>query len=122
MFTPLADAVFAACSFAYYYDTINENARIIAEQNQAIAAGNAAIAEQNAALAASAQKAQVSGSLASSLGLSQSFASAGTEYFYNDGVFYVKDADGMWSGTLKSGFMSPAYVNLALGMDWNPAP
>ena len=97
VFTPLADAVFAACSFAYYYDTINENARIIAEQNQAITAGNAAIAEQNAALAASAQRAQVSGSLASSLGLSQSFASAGTEYFYNDGVFYVKDADGQYT-------------------------
>ena len=42
--------------------------------------------------------------------------------FTDDYTNYVKDADGMWSGTLKSGFMSPAYVNLALGMDWNPAP
>ena len=25
-----------------------------------------------------------------------------------------------WSGTLKSGFFSPAYTNLALGMEWKP--
>ena len=27
-----------------------------------------------------------------------------------------------WSGTLKSGFLAPAYINLGLGMDWAPAP
>lgn len=27
-----------------------------------------------------------------------------------------------WTGTLKSGWLSPAYTNLALGMEWNPAP
>ena len=26
-----------------------------------------------------------------------------------------------WTGTLKSGFLSPAYTNLALGMEWKPA-
>lgn len=35
---------------------------------------------------------------------------------------YVTDDAGNWSGTLKSGFLSPAYTNLALGMDWNPNP
>ena len=25
-----------------------------------------------------------------------------------------------WNGTLKSGFFSPAYINLALGMEWKP--
>ena len=34
---------------------------------------------------------------------------------------YVQDASGKWSGTLKSGLLSPAYMNLGLGMDWNPA-
>ena len=27
-----------------------------------------------------------------------------------------------WEGTLKSGWLAPAYTNLALGMEWNPAP
>ena len=36
---------------------------------------------------------------------------------------YVKDAvTDVWSGTLKSGFLAPAYINLGLGMDWAPAP
>ena len=36
---------------------------------------------------------------------------------------YVKDAvTEKWSGTLKSGFLAPAYINLGLGMDWAPAP
>ncbi|MCR5561676.1 MAG: DUF3078 domain-containing protein [Bacteroidales bacterium] len=34
---------------------------------------------------------------------------------------YVQDATTKkWSGTLKSGLLSPAYINLGLGMDWNP--
>ena len=103
VFSPLADAVFTACSFAYYfdnlyyYDTVNDNARLIQEQNSTIAANNALIAEQNNAIAMNSQLAQASGSLANSLGLVQSFASAGTEYFYNDGVFYVKGDDGQYT-------------------------
>lgn len=31
---------------------------------------------------------------------------------------YVKNETGAWTGTLKSGFFSPAYMNLGLGMDW----
>lgn len=34
---------------------------------------------------------------------------------------YVQDAETKkWSGTLKSGFFSPAYTNIALGMYWKP--
>ena len=40
--------------------------------------------------------AKASGTLANSLGLVQSYADAGTQYFYNDGVFYVKGADGQY--------------------------
>lgn len=35
---------------------------------------------------------------------------------------YVQDEETKkWSGTLKSGFLSPAYTNVALGMEWSPA-
>ena len=103
VFSPLADAALAACTFAYYfdreyyYDTINENARTIAEQNNTIAANNAVIAQQNAAIAMNSTLAEASGNLANSLGLVQSFADAGAEYFYNDGVFYIKGADGQYT-------------------------
>ena len=34
---------------------------------------------------------------------------------------YKQDAEnGKWSGTLKSGFLSPAYTTVALGMEWTP--
>ena len=33
---------------------------------------------------------------------------------------YVQDEDGKWSGTLKSGLFSPAYTNIALGLEWKP--
>lgn len=34
---------------------------------------------------------------------------------------YTQDEDTkIWSGTLKSGFISPAYTNIALGMEWVP--
>ena len=55
------------------------------------------IASQNDAIAASAAAAQASGDLAASLGLVQSYASADTEYFYNDGVFYIKDKSGQYT-------------------------
>lgn len=36
---------------------------------------------------------------------------------------YVQDpATKKWDGTLKSGFFSPAYTNVALGMTWTPSP
>ena len=103
VFSPLADAVFTACEFAYYFDrihyynTVSENAQTIAAQNEAIAANNAVLASQNEAIARSTAAANAAGDLASSLGLVQSYASAGTEYYYNDGVFYVKDSDGQYT-------------------------
>ncbi|MBR4826924.1 MAG: hypothetical protein IKZ91_03465, partial [Bacteroidales bacterium] len=103
VFSPLDDAIYTACTFAYYfdrlnyYDLVNDNARTIVQQNETIAANNAVIASQNEAIARGAALAQASGELAKSLGLVQSYADAGTEYFYNDGVFYVKGADGQYS-------------------------
>ena len=103
VFSPLADAVYTACTFAYYfdrihyYDTINENASTIVAQNETIAANNAVIASQNETIARNAALAEASGDLAKTLGLVQSYASADTEYFYNDGVFYVKSADGQYT-------------------------
>lgn len=100
VFTPLADAVLTACTFAYFIDNayaldrIDENASIIASQNAAIAANNEVLAGQEAALAANAAKVGESASLAASLGLVQSFAATGAEYYYNDGVFYMKEGDG----------------------------
>lgn len=35
---------------------------------------------------------------------------------------YKQDANGKWSGTLKSGFFSPGYMTFGLGMAWDPAP
>ena len=103
VFSPLADAVFTACEFAYYfyrihyYNSVSENAQTIAAQNEAIAANNAVLASQNEAIARNTAAANAAGDLASSLGLVQSYANAGIEYYYNDGVFYVKDADGQYT-------------------------
>jgi len=33
---------------------------------------------------------------------------------------YKLNEDGVWEGTLKSGFLSPAYTDVALGIDWVP--
>lgn len=98
----LVDLTLGLCSFAYYcdrcrvYDTIDENARTIVAQNEAIAANNALLASQNAQLALNQQQAEASGSLATSLGLVQSYADAATEYYYDDGVFFVKDSTGQY--------------------------
>ena len=102
-FDPVADRLaYSACRFAYYYDvyntyrTIDENARIIASQNETIAANNATIARQNADIAINAERAARSYREADRLGLVQSYADAGAEYFYDDGVFFSKDAAGRY--------------------------
>ena len=41
--------------------------------------------------------------------------------FSNGYSNYVQDENGKWSGTLKSGFLSPAYTDIALGIDWVPS-
>ncbi|MBQ9549135.1 MAG: hypothetical protein IJV01_08300 [Bacteroidales bacterium] len=97
------------------YATIQEQNRIIAENNATIAAQQAAIAAQQAAAAAqqnavaaapaasatpsidvNALKSLASYQLANKLGLVQSYAGANTQYFVNDGVFYVQEANGQY--------------------------
>ncbi len=100
--TVLDNLVYSVCNFAYYYDvyntyrTINENAQTIASQNATIAANNATIARQNADIALNAERAAKSYKEADRLGLVQSYADAGVEYYYEDGVFFIKDKDGKY--------------------------
>lgn len=96
----IADMTWVAVNMAYYntvaqtYDQINENNQYIAEQNVQIAQNNAVIAAQNETIAKNQQLAQTTSSLANQLGLIQSYAAASTDYFYQDGVFYVKEKNG----------------------------
>ena len=98
----LDNIIYTACNFAFYYDvantyrTINENAQTIASQNATIAANNATIARQNADIALNSERAAKSYKEADRLGLVQSYADAGVEYFYQDGVFFTKDANGKY--------------------------
>ncbi len=88
--------------YSYYntiantYSKINENNQYIAEQNALIAQNNATIAAQNQTIAMNQQLASQSYTLANELGLIQSYAAANTDYFYQDGVFYVMDAAGQY--------------------------
>jgi hypothetical protein len=96
----IADMAWASVRLSYYYTVantysqINENNRHIAEQNAIIAQNNAVIAQQNAQIAAGQQQAQMAYGLATQLGLVQSYAAAGSDYYYQDGVFYVMGANG----------------------------
>ena len=98
----LDNILYSVCNFAYYYDvydtfrTINDNAKTIASQNATIAANNATIARQNADIALNTDRATKSHQEADRLGLVQSYADAGTEYFYQDGVFFIKDKNGKY--------------------------
>ena len=100
--TVLDNLIYSVCNFAYYYDvyntyrTINENAQTIASQNATIAANNATIAKQNADIALNAERAAKSYKEADKLGLVQSYADAGVEYYYEDGVFFIKDKNGKY--------------------------
>lgn len=99
----VADMTWATIRFSYYntvaqtYSQINENNEYIAQQNAIIAQNNATIAAQNAQIAAGQQQAQIAYSLANQLGLIQSYAAAGSTYYYQDGVFYSMDATGQYS-------------------------
>ena len=90
----------AAVRLSYYntvvntYSQISENNQYIAQQNAIIAQNNATIAAQNAQIAAGQQQAQVAYTLANQLGLVQSYAAADSNYYYQDGVFYMMDAKG----------------------------
>ena len=92
----------AAVNLSYYntvmnaYSQINENNEYIAQQNAVIAQNNATIAAQNAQIAAGQFKAQEAYKVADNLGLVQSYADASISYYYQDGVFYVMDANGQY--------------------------
>ena len=89
----------SSCAEEFNYDPtkeINENAQTIASQNATIAANNATIARQNEAIALNSERAAKSYKEADRLGLVQSYADAGMEYFYQDGVFFTKDRDGKY--------------------------
>lgn len=70
----IADMAWAAVNISYYNTVAQTYSQIAQEQ----------------------QLAEASCTLANSLGLIQSYAAAGSDYFYQDGVFYVKDASGQY--------------------------
>jgi hypothetical protein len=90
----------AAVRLSYYYTVANtyskisENNAYIAQQNAIIAQNNATIAAQNQTIAMNQQLATQAYGLANELGLIQSYAAAGTSYFYQDGVFYSMGSNG----------------------------
>ena len=96
----ISDMLWTAVRISYYhtvaetYRTINDNNEYIARQNEIIAQNNAVIAAQNQTIAQNQQLASQAYSLANDLGLVQSYAAAGSSYYYQDGVFYVMDSDG----------------------------
>lgn len=96
----IADMTWAAVRLSYYYTVantysqINENNAYIAQQNAVIAQNNATIAAQNQTIAMNQQLASQAYGLANELGLVQSYAAAGSAYYYQDGVFYSMDSDG----------------------------
>ena len=96
----IADIAWTAVKLSYYhtvantYSRISENNAYIAQQNAVIAQNNATIAAQNQAIAMNQQLASQAYGLADELGLVQSYAAVGSEYYYQDGVFYTMDADG----------------------------
>ena len=91
----IRDAVFASVRFSYYhsvyrtFDIVDRNYRTILEQNREIARNNELLARQNSALALNSARALSAYEIASALGLIQSFANINSQYFYEDGVFYV---------------------------------
>ena len=99
----ISDMAWAAINFSYYntvaqtYNQINENYEYIAEQNAVIAQNNAIIAAQNEMIVAGHQQASEASALAIQLGLVQSYAAAGSTYYYQDGVFYTMDANGQYT-------------------------
>lgn len=88
-------AILTGVTFAYYnnvyrtFRTIDDNYATIAEQNRIIAENNARIAAQNSAMVTNSTRATSAYEIANRLGLAQSYAYADSEYYYQDGVFYI---------------------------------
>lgn len=99
----ISDMAWAAIRFSYYntvaqtYSQISENYEFIAQQNEIIAQNNAIIAAQNEIIGAGQQQASEASALALQLGLVQSYAAAGSTYYYQDGVFYAMDSNGQYT-------------------------
>ena len=93
---------FGRVTFSYYTNTYrsyngwDSYSRYIDEQNRIIAQNNAYIAAQNRAIAMNLNHAQSSYELAYKLGLAQSYAYANWDYYYDDGVFYIINRNGRY--------------------------
>jgi hypothetical protein len=81
-------AILHSLRFAYYCDVYRTFTRTFDYYN-VIARQNLIIAQQNARLALNSTNANLAYLTASQLGLIQSYASATTNYYYQDGVFYT---------------------------------
>lgn len=94
--------VFSRVRFAYYTDVYRTYGewgsyyRYIDEQNRIIAQNNAIIARQNAQIAMNLSSASSAYDVANRMGLTQSYAYANREYFYEDGVFYIVNGNGRY--------------------------
>ena len=93
---------FGRVTFSYYTNTYrtyrgwDSYSRYIDEQNRIIAQNNAYIAAQNRTIAMNLNHAQTSYELAYKLGLAQSYAYANWDYYYDDGVFYIINRNGRY--------------------------
>lgn len=86
----------SACSFAFYfaayrsYREYNDFARYVTERNSLVASANSRLRFSSD----NAQRAYESYLLADRLGLVQSYADASADYYYEDGVFFVRTSGG----------------------------
>ena len=96
------DLALAPVRFAYYVSTYSPYTywdsyySYIDTQNRTIARNNAIIAQQNAQIAMNSNLAANSYNLANRLGLNQSYAYANSNYYYDDGVFYIINSNGRY--------------------------
>ena len=96
-------ALLNVVTFSYFhnvhrtYNTVFDNYATIAEQNRIIAINNARIAQQNATYALNSNRALSAYEIANRLGLVQSYAYANSDYYYQDGVFYLFSGTGQYT-------------------------
>ena len=99
----IQSSILRAVNFAYYnsvyrtYNTVFDNYNVIAQQNLIIAQNNARIIAQNGALALNNSRALSAYEIANRLGLVQSYAYANSQYYYQDGVFFIVTASGQFT-------------------------
>lgn len=87
--------VYPSVRFSYYshvyrpFSVVDANWATIARQNEVIARNNAILMQQNMNLALNANRALSAYEIANRLGLVQSYAYMNTEYYYQDGIFFI---------------------------------